>query len=160
MTQVTRFNHFNVSVSDMDASIHFYSEVLGLSLRGRGTVSYPHLDKIIGLDNTEIEWAELDIPGGGLIELFRYIAPQGVVVDPSVNNSGTTHFALEVRDINQLHQDLVRAGVPVASPGPVEIPFGDWAGWRCLYAKDPDGITIELGQPPDGAGARATESHQ
>ncbi len=160
MTQVTRFNHFNVSVSDMDASIRFYSEVLGLSLRGRGTVKYPHLDEIIGLHHTEIEWAELEIPGGGLIELFRYIAPHGVAVDPSVNNSGTTHFALEVRDIAQIHLDLVRAGVPVASSGPVEIPFGDWAGWRCLYAKDPDGITIELCQPPDEYDVRTKGTHQ
>lgn len=148
MTWVTGFNHFNVSVSDMDASIRFYAGVLGLPLRGRGTVSYPHLDEIVGLPATEIEWAELDIPGGGLIELFRYVKPPGIPVDPSVNNSGTTHFALEVSDIDQAYADLAGAGAPTASPGPVEIPFGDWAGWRCLYAKDPDGVTIELGQPP------------
>jgi len=148
MTWVTRFNHFNVSVSDMDASIRFYRGVLGLTLRGRGTVSYRHLDKIVALQDTEIEWAELDIPGGGLIELFCYVNPPGITVDPSVNNRGTTHFALEVSDIDQAYADLAEAGVSVASDGPVEIPFGDWAGWRCLYARDPDGVTIELSQPP------------
>jgi len=148
MTWVTRFNHFNVSVADMDASLRFYRGVLGLALRGRGEVSYRHLDEIVGLDGTQIEWAELDIPGGGLIELFRYAHPEGIAVDPTVNNRGTTHFALEVSDIDQAFADLTAAGARVESSGPVEIPFGDWAGWRCLYARDPDGVTIELGQPP------------
>jgi len=148
MTWVTRFNHFNVSVADMDASLGFYHGVLGLPLRGRGNVQYRHLDEIVGLPDTEIEWAELELPGGGLIELFRYAHPPGATVDPSVNNPGTTHLALEVTDIDQAYADLNAAGVAVASHGPVEIPFGDWAGWRCLYARDPDGVTIELSQPP------------
>lgn len=148
MTWVTRFNHFNVSVADMDASIRFYHNVLGLKLRGRGKVRYRHLDEIVGLEGTDIEWAELDIPGGGLIELFRYAHPEGEIVDPTVNNRGTTHLALEVSDIDMAFADLVAAGVPVASRRPVEVPFGDWAGWRCLYARDPDGVTIELSQPP------------
>ena len=148
MSWVTRFNHFNVSVADMDASLGFYQGVLGLELTGRGTVRYPHLDEIIGLEATEIQWAELEIPGGGLIELFRYAHPPGVAVDPTVNNPGTTHLALEVSDIDQAYAELTAAGAPVASQGPVEIPFGDWASWRCLYVRDPDGVTIELSQPP------------
>ena len=148
MSWITRFNHFNVSVSDMDRSIGFYRDVLGLNLRGRGVVRYQHLDRIIGLEGTEIEWAELDIPGGGMIELFRYVHPTGSPVDPAVNNSGTTHFALEVSDIDLAYADLARAGARIQSSAPVTIPFGDWAGWRCLYARDPDGVTIELSQPP------------
>ena len=148
MTWVTRFNHFNVSVADMDASIRFYQDVLGLILRGRGQVRHQHLDKIVGLEDTDIEWAELEIPAGGLIELFHYAHPVGITVDPTVNNRGTTHLALEVNDIDRAFADLTAAGVPIASQAPVEIPSGDWAGWRCLYARDPDGVTIELSQPP------------
>ena len=65
MSQVVSFNHFNVTVSDMDRSLGFWQDLLGLELLGRGVVEYPHLDRIVGLENTRIEWAELALPGGG-----------------------------------------------------------------------------------------------
>jgi catechol 2,3-dioxygenase-like lactoylglutathione lyase family enzyme len=47
----------------------------------------------------------------------------------------------------------VNAGVTVRS-GPVLIEDeGDWHGFRCVYALDPDGFTVELLQRPSyGAG--------
>lgn len=144
---ITCLNHFNVSVADMDEAIAFWRDGLGLVLTGRGTVTYPHLDVIVGLTDTTIEWAELDLPSGGLIELFRYVAPAGSAVEPTVNRPGTTHVAFEVDDIDaQLEQVRPYARRVVADP--VTIPFGDWEGWRCVYLEEPNGVTVELVQRP------------
>ncbi|MBA2559410.1 MAG: VOC family protein, partial [Propionibacteriales bacterium] len=125
---VLRVNHVNVSVLDMDAAITFWRDGLGMSLTGRGIVEYDHLDAIVGMSDTTIEWAELDVGDGTLVELFRYQHPHGTPVDPTVTNPGTTHFAFEVDDLDTVTARLVSFGVPTASTAPVTIPFGDWAG--------------------------------
>lgn len=139
-----RINHVNVSVADMDSALAFWVDGLGLRLLGRGTVEYPHLDEIVGLADTRIEWAELRVDDGSLVELFRYHRPAGSPVDPSVNNPGTTHLAFEVHDVEAVVSRLRSSGVPTASLKPVTIPFGDWEGWRCAYVREPNGVTVEL----------------
>lgn len=151
MSRVRGFNHFNVSVADMDRSLEFWQGLLELDLLGRGTVRYPHLDEIVGLAGTEIEWAELQLPAGGLIELFRYHQPPGERRVHAVNDSGTTHLCLEVDGLDEVVDRLRGGGTPILSDRPVRIPFGDWEGFRCVYVKDPDGITLELVQRPGPA---------
>jgi catechol 2,3-dioxygenase-like lactoylglutathione lyase family enzyme len=144
---VTRINHFNISVRDMDEALRFWEEGLELPLKGRGRVRYPHLDVIVGLPDSDIEWAELALPDGALIELFRYHSPTGEPVDPSVQNPGTTHLCLEVDDLDDRVRRLRSLGYPPVSD-PVTIPFGDWAGWLCVYLREANGVTIELVQSP------------
>ena len=62
MVKVLAFNHFSATVADMDRALSFWHGVLGLELLGRGVVEYEHLDRIVGLSDTTIEWAELKIP--------------------------------------------------------------------------------------------------
>lgn len=145
--RVLGFNHVNVSVRDMDASLAFWRDGLGLELMGRGRVAYPHLDVIVGHPDTDIEWAELRLPTG-LVELFRYHAPAGTPVDTAVVNPGTTHVCLEVDDVAAMTDRLHARGYRSAAPAPVRIPFGDWEGWDCVYFADPDGLTVELVQRP------------
>jgi catechol 2,3-dioxygenase-like lactoylglutathione lyase family enzyme len=139
-----RMNHVNVSVLDMDAAVAFWREGLGLRLTGRGTVEYDHLDAIVGMPDTTIEWAELEVGDGTLVELFRYHNPQGTPVDPTVTNPGTTHFAFEVDELDVVTARLASMDVAMASSAPITIPFGDWAGWRCIYVREPNGVTVEL----------------
>ena len=79
---VRRLNHVSLTVADIDASLAFWHDVLGLAVLGRGVVEYDHLDRIIGVGHTRIEWAELAIPGGTILELFRYLEPEGHPIRP------------------------------------------------------------------------------
>ena len=150
MSQVVAFNHFNVTVSDMDRSLAFWHGLLGLQLLGRGIVEYPHLDEIVGLENTRIEWAELALPAGGMIEVFRYHRPVGDAVRPRIPDPGCTHVCLEVRELDQLVERLRDAGVETRSRRAVPIPFGDWKDVKSIYVRDPDGVTVELIEKPNG----------
>ena len=155
MSRVVAFNHFNVTVSDMDRSLVFWRDMLGLELLGRGIVEYSHLDEIVGLDNTRIEWAELALPGGGMIEVFRYHRPVGRAVRPRIPDPGCTHVCLEVRELDQLVERLRAAGVNTRSRRAVRIPFGDWKDVKSIYVEDPDGITVELIEKPAGLPQRS-----
>ncbi len=155
MSQVLAFNHFNVTVSDMDRSLAFWSDLLGLHLLGRGIVEYPHLDQIVGLEDTRIEWAELALPSGGMIEVFRYHRPVGSAVRPRIPDPGCTHVCLEVDGLDQLVERLRDAGVTTRSRRAVQIPFGDWKDVKSIYVQDPDGVTVELIENPTGRPQRA-----
>jgi len=147
---VTGLNHVAVTVADMDRALAFWSSALGLEIIGRGTVRHEHLDRITGLPGTEIEWAEVSVPGGIVIELFRYHRPVGrdVSAAPEPHDRGATHICLRVTGLDELLARLVAAGYRTRSDGPVKIPVGEWSGWRDVYVHSPDAVIVELSEPP------------
>jgi hypothetical protein len=45
-------------------------------------------------------------------------------------------------------EKLREAGAELRSREPVRLEQGAYAGWRAIYAIDPDGISVELMEPP------------
>jgi catechol 2,3-dioxygenase-like lactoylglutathione lyase family enzyme len=154
MGKVRAVSHVGLTVADLDRSLAFWRDQLGLRERGRGVVEWKHLDRIVGLAGTEIEWAELELPEGTFIELFCYRKPPGSPLPPgAINQPGRTHVCLEVEGIDALLGRLRAAGYPSQSPEPVQIPRGDYRGYKCAYVLDPDGVTVELSEPPGSRSA-------
>ncbi len=143
MTEI-RLDHVSVTCADLDRSLAFYVGVLGLPLAGRGESKDAELSTLTGLPGVRVRWAEVALGGGQLLELLRYVTPEGAPVRPATNDPGATHIGLSVEDLGAFHRRLVEAGVPVRSQ-PVELrEQGAWTGVRCLYTQDPDGVAIEL----------------
>jgi catechol 2,3-dioxygenase-like lactoylglutathione lyase family enzyme len=132
----------------MDRALKFWRDKLGLKLLGRGVAERNHLDQITGLENVRVEWAELEIPGGGLIELFRYVSPAGQPLKGNVNDPGKTHFCLEVNGIDALLSELHADGIRSVNDTAIEIQSGDWKGWKSVYVLAPDDVVVELVEPP------------
>jgi catechol 2,3-dioxygenase-like lactoylglutathione lyase family enzyme len=149
---VSGFNHVSVTTRDLDRSLHFYADLLGLKVSGRGETDAGHLSAITGLQDVRLKWAELDMGDGQMLELFEYINPSGTPLQQRTSDPGSVHIAFEVRDIDALHAKLTDASVKLRSK-PVEIVTGDWRGTKSLYAVDPDGVTVELVEPPRGQAA-------
>jgi diaminopimelate decarboxylase len=135
---VTGLDHVSVACADVDRSLAFYRDLLGLELRGRGTGSAGPVGEITGLGDAQVEWADLGLPDGRVLELLRL--PGGA--------PGSGHFALGVAEADVLHRRLDEAGVPLRSKPVVIDDEGDWQGVRCFYAEDPDGTVVELVQRP------------
>jgi catechol 2,3-dioxygenase-like lactoylglutathione lyase family enzyme len=155
MANQQRLNHIGVTVGDLDVSLAFWRDQVGLRELGRGTVAWEHLDRIVGLDGTRIEWAELEIPGGAFLELFSYLQPPAAPLPRGgVNRPGTMHICLEVEDIEQVAARLLAAGYEARSSGVVTIPDGTYQGFKDIYFLDPDGVTLELSERP-GSPARS-----
>src|SRR5260370_1732873 len=121
----------------MGRALGFWRDLLGLELLGRGVVEYDYVDQIVGLDGARIEWAELALPGGGLVELFRYLKPPGRPLGGGVNDPGKTHLCLEGEDLDGLLAKLHTAGTPSAHSSPVGKPTGKWPGWPGLFGFAP-----------------------
>lgn len=134
-------HHTGMSVTDLDRSIAFYRDHLGMKLLWR----LEHrkslaLEKVLGLTQVEVSYAMLESREGRL-ELFQYHSPQGKPNPPErpVCDKGITHVAFRVEGIMELYQRLKKAGVRFHSE-----PQLVREGVTVAYMRDPDGIVVEL----------------
>jgi lactoylglutathione lyase len=145
--------HTGLTVSDLDRSLSFYRDLLGLELVAQWESSQPYLRTIVGFPDAELRIALLRVPGsdGGVsghhIELLEYRQPRGTRGDPRTCNPGNVHVAFAVTDLAVTYRDLSARGVRFKS-APVAIAHGRNAGGQAVYLWDPDDITLELIQPP------------
>lgn len=141
--------HAGITVSDLDRSLVFYRDRLGLVVRWRRLYEEPEIRAITGVDATAFDIAMLAIPGSDLeVELLEYQGCERRSGATEPCDHGTGHVCLFVRDIDALHADLRARGVRFRSTGPVEMTDGPNKGGKSLYALDPDGYVVELHEPP------------
>lgn len=141
--------HTCYTVRDMARSLAFYRDLLGFELlHERPAVTSTYFRKIIGFPDSVVHAAYLRIPGTDhCLELFEYKHPRGIPQDLTPNNPGSSHVAYLVDDIKALYERLKAAGVEFISE-PIYLDEGPNVGGWDVYMKDPDGIIIELHQPP------------
>jgi catechol 2,3-dioxygenase-like lactoylglutathione lyase family enzyme len=145
--------HFSFTVADIDRSVAFYRDVLGLELMHRQEQSNAYTRKLVGYPDAHLRVAQFRIRGlptgrsGHMLELVQYVAPAGEPVDTQTKNPGTAHLAIEVDDIFAEYERLRGLGVRFRSE-PVAIEAGINRGGYTVYFTDPDGITLEILQPP------------
>ena len=145
--------HFSFTVSDIERSVAWYTDVLGLQLVHRQRQANEYTSILVGFEGADLAVALFKIPGldsrysSHILELIEYRSPRGRGGDLATNNVGVAHFALMVTDIHERYERLKQRGVVFVNP-PVEATEGlNAGGWVC-YFRDPDGITIEFVQPP------------
>lgn len=142
--------HAGITVSDLDRSLVFYRDLLGLELIWRRVYEEPEIREIVGVpDATSFDIAMLRVPGSDVqVELLEYRGCERRSGATEPCNHGSGHFCLFVRKIDALHTDLRERGVAFRSSGPVEMSAGANKGGKSLYALDPDGYVVELHEPP------------
>lgn len=150
MARITGFFHGGITVSDMDRSLRFYHEGLGLEILFDRILDGPYLPVVLGLSFTSIRAVYLIIPGGGYVELLQY---QGIETFPARSRPcdfGAGHLCLYVDDVEEMHGRLVSMGHH-SRGGVVDITAGPNTGARSTYMADPDGYSVELFQKKPGA---------
>ena len=125
-----RMVYTGIRVRDMDQSVHFYTEVLGMKLRGRAK-------------NRSIrgEWAQLESPRTHQLLELNWYSPKSALYTPWRRGVELDHLCFRVDDIDQAVKVLEKAGGKRLG-GPYRTP-----GWRMVDVSDPNGICIELGTP-------------
>jgi catechol 2,3-dioxygenase-like lactoylglutathione lyase family enzyme len=144
--------HTGLTVSDLERSIAFYRDLLGLELVTRWDSAQPYLRTVVGFPDAELRIALLRLPrgdggaSGHHLELLEYRVPRGVRGDPRTCNPGNAHVAFMVEDLDSTYRELQAKGVRFKS-APVEITHGRNRGAKAVYLLDPDDITLEMVQP-------------
>jgi catechol 2,3-dioxygenase-like lactoylglutathione lyase family enzyme len=148
MPRIVNIHHTSFTVSDLDRSIAFFRDALGLELLFVREIREDYFDKIVGLPGARVKAALLRLPGGSHhVELFQYVSPPGHAVKARPCDPGSTHLAFVVEDLAGLHAGLMGKGASFVS-APVPITAGPNRGAFAAYLRDPNGILIELLEPP------------
>jgi len=127
--KVKRLLHTRMRVSDMDQTIRFYTEVLGLEVAERKTSPRGSHLAFLKVPNSE-----------ELIELASFPPSGPVQVQPDL-----VHLAFEVDNLDASIQELKEKHVPITD-GPTRSSSGS----RFVFIDAPDGYEIELIERPPG----------
>ena len=143
-------DHVNIIVSDMDNSVKFYIDILGLEKSMDKILEGEWIEKITGFENFKARCVYLEAPTGSRVELLQYISPAPEHFDghSSPRSIGLRHLAFEVDDIQCEYQRLSDYGIKFLSP-PQTVPFKPGKGGKqkkLCYFRDPDGTILELAE--------------
>lgn len=143
------FSHIGLSVTDLDAAVKFYTEVMGWYLIMPPT-EISEDDSAIGVMCSDVfgmGWhsfriAHLSTGDRVGVEIFQFRD----AVQPENNfdfrRSGVFHFCIQDPDVEGLAEKIVAAGgkqrMPVREYYPGEKPY------RMVYMEDPFGNIIEI----------------
>lgn len=152
-------HHVGLSVFDLERSVAFYRDLIGLVVRERDEMIGSQVEALTGVAGSRVYIADLEFRKGHTLELMQYTSPAGDAVRPRVFDPGHTHVGIEVEDVDAIHRRLVAAGITVLSEPTVLTDAGPfWAGAKVFNALDPDGITVELVQMPDRQGRSSIQA--
>jgi catechol 2,3-dioxygenase-like lactoylglutathione lyase family enzyme len=140
-------HHTSFTVADLDRSVAFFRDGLGLELLHTREIGADYFGRIVGLPGCVVRTALLRVPGGHHVELFQYLTPPGQPCRPRPCDPGSAHLCLVVEDLDGLHRELAGLGASFVTD-PVLVTAGPNRGGYGLYLRDPNGILIELFQPP------------
>jgi catechol 2,3-dioxygenase-like lactoylglutathione lyase family enzyme len=142
--KITGQHHVGITVSDIDRSVGFYRDVLGLELQSRGEMSGEFISKVVGVPGTHIKSAYLTV-GDLTLELFQYVAPKGGRQRASLRQFDVAHYhlAFQVDDIEDAYRTLTAKGVKF-SDVPQYVAEGENKGLGAIYLWDPDGVALEF----------------
>jgi len=141
-------HHIGITVADLDAAVDFWERLLAVPSRDRRVLQGPQLGTMVGYPGIHIDSCWIDLPGGGALELLRYLDRDDAAYDPGTAHPGNVHVCLRVDDMSAAHAHAVACGAEPVSAQPIEVAAGPRAGTRLAYLRGPDGVTIELVQEP------------
>jgi len=153
--ELTRVGSVGFTVSDLDRSVAFFTEVLGFGLAGDAERLGEAEERLSGVFGTRVRVARLAL-GTDTLELSQYLAPEGrpLPIENRGNDRWFQHIAIVVSDMDRAYATLRAHKVRHASTGPQRLPDSNpnAGGIRAFYFKDPDGHFLEAIWFPVGKG--------
>lgn len=148
---VGRIYHVGLTVSDLDRSVIFYRDILGLEFQGEILMVGEETDKMFHKKNCKARVAYLngsknmEAPP---VELIQF-------VDNAVNNVRSDLFTTSISelcfytdDIDLVYKNLIENNIECLSePQYFDFTAQGFGKSKAFYFKDPDGIILEMMQP-------------
>jgi catechol 2,3-dioxygenase-like lactoylglutathione lyase family enzyme len=133
------------TVSNMERSLEFYRDILGLSVvrdRERAGESY---DKLLGLSGVRIRVVILQegSAGGHLLELVEYLQPRSERRSSKHYDVGASNICYIVDDVDAMHSRIKAAGFNTPNAPADFMQEGKVTG-RIVMVFDPDNIPVVL----------------
>ncbi len=139
-------SHSGLSVTDMQHSLKFYRDYLGMEVLMELDISDDRIARVVGIPGAKCKIVHLK-HGETVLELFEYTNPRGELFAPKMRQCdiGFSHVGFEVNDIHKHLKELKQMGVEMLGEA-VEFRPGVWVA----YFRGPDGEVVEFRQQPEG----------
>ena len=149
----TCVTHVGVCVRDMEESLKFYRDALGMTVIGEkitditeGGTQTARLDNY-ALERNTRHWVSLAY-GENLTPTLTLTSHPGEKPDGQpilLDQVGISHISFGVADVASLADDLIAKGYELAgSRESYTDPNGDI---KSIYVRDPDGILVQFNRP-------------
>jgi catechol 2,3-dioxygenase-like lactoylglutathione lyase family enzyme len=145
-------NHVGISVTDVDKSIDFYRDALGLTLFLDQIISGPDVDEHCNVKDGKFRMVLLIDAAGNAVELWGWLNPEPKARPPERNqftSVGIIELSLAVNDLDEVEKRLNANGYSFRDRLWVFGKGKDWFGGsyaKIRYVSDPDGVQVELTQ--------------
>ena len=135
MTNLKRLDHVAVLVEDLDQSLTFWQDQLGLNLDQVETISSMEVKiAFLPLGESEIELIQPTTEDSGLAKFLEKRGP------------GLHHICIEVENISAKLQELLEKGVQLIDQEPVLMDDGRQLAF--IHPKSAGGVLVELYELP------------
>jgi catechol 2,3-dioxygenase-like lactoylglutathione lyase family enzyme len=142
-------DHTAIVVSDTEASVKFYRDLLGMRVAGESEnygTEQEHLNNVFG---ARLRITALRSAGGPGIELLEYLAPRDgrpFPLDEHANDLVHRQTMLVTHDADSAARQLYSAKIQFVSSGVIANQNGQLGFSKAFVVRDPDGHAIEIEQ--------------
>ena len=139
-------HHTGIIVRDLDRSIYFYHDLLGLEFSNEPSPWFEgeELAQGGGVPGASLRQVSLWVGPNATLELLEYgNRPKDNETPIQQNYLGAMHLAFHVDNIDEKVAELRSKGVEFLSDTHA-VDEGVLSGWRWVYFHDPDKIPLEL----------------
>lgn len=149
LMDATCVTHIGICVRDMDKSLAFYRDILGMTVLGDRMTDPTEGGRLHNYrrERQARRWVSLCYGEGSTPTLTLTSHPGD---DPDgapvrLDEVGITHISFGVADVKSLTEELIGKGVELA--GPRESFTNSDGDIRSIYVFDPDGILVQFNTP-------------
>ena len=147
-----RLHHVGIAVKDMQRSIEFYHDILGLEIFQDEVISGPEVDDGLNERDARVRMVLVTDEAFNMVELLAWENPPHVVRPPEhrrFTSTGIVEVAFMVDDLEAVERRLKEHGYSFRNPvwrfGSDLESYGGAEAW-IRYVEDPDGVQVELMQ--------------
>ena len=145
----TCVTHIGICVSDMDRSLAFYRDILGMTVLGDRMTDPTEGGRLHNYlhERQARRWVSLAY-GDGATPTLTLTSHPGDSPDGEpikLDMVGISHISFGVEDVKGLTEELINKGVELA--GPIESFTNADGDIRSVYVFDPDGILVQFNTP-------------
>lgn len=133
------FRHIGIVVNDLEKQLKFYKDLLQLEIYYNQIEKGHYLQTLLGVKNAEANIYKLGKDKKTIVELLHF-SKNSLISERKINESGLTHFAITVTNLNELYNKMKNENVEFISP-PV---ITDDNKHKVCFCKDYENNFIEL----------------
>ena len=138
------FFHTGFVVKDIEASIKFYADVLGMRIAGRTEREGEFVEQVLAFPGAHIKGGFVDMGEGHQLELIQYLSPASGENHLQRNDLGASHLAFFVEDLDKFYEDTSRKGIKSNNLQATMVDENGKLSRKAAYAQDPDGNWLEF----------------